>query len=91
MRSDPNVGIGRAFRARGRSSTMAAILSPTATRARMSVRQVCGAPSARLQVFCSDAMQAACAAPPSRRASGHMVCVSAATAISATAGGAGRR
>lgn len=33
-RSDPKAGIGRAFRARGRSSMMAAIQSPTATRAR---------------------------------------------------------
>jgi len=45
---------------------MAAIMSPIALRARMSVGQVCGAPAASLDVRISDATPGACAAPPSR-------------------------
>jgi len=45
---------------------MAAIMSPTVLRARMSVSQVCGAPTASLDVRSSDATSGACAAPPSR-------------------------
>jgi hypothetical protein len=45
---------------------MAAIMSPTVLRARMSVSQVCGAPTASFDVRSSDAAPGACAAPPSR-------------------------
>jgi hypothetical protein len=66
VRSDPQPAIGRAFCGRARKPDMAAIISPTVLRARMSVSQVCGAPAAGLDVHSSDVTPGAYAAPPSR-------------------------